>query len=678
MTRMGSKLLLLVTGNAESKKVEIHQSQNAKLGSKINSTTITIWTVLILSFLSNGTSAELNKPYQYRDLKSDLGVYFEEIAEIRFYHEEWKLVTYINLTCYEEEYTNLQQMVNTVKNLCMQLKTNNAIKNQTEIFNVTEGCGPIIEEIDIIMLEIAEYNSRWFYIKKTINSRKKRGLINIIGEVSKALFGTLSESDSKEYLKEFEILHNKGELRDQIIKKQTTLIQSSVNLIQATTEQLEEKNRQLESQLNSIKYHVEQMAKETFIIYDTMAAKTKIQDMVAFITLLIISFQNKQKQFLQAIAIGEKGANNPILIPPQMFMEELNKIRSAIIARDLDLPLEVNRDSITTFYQLASPQVRIINNQLIISFSIPLVTMTDFNIYKITSVPNRIQGNYFNFVVPTYEYVALDKYKNNYITMSYDEMDNCYHIGGLKLVCKQTSPIMTSHNTEFCELKLLRNEGDLSDCNIRISNLTSEIWIKLRQPNTWIYTLPKKETVHISCGNDVFNQQVIGTGILSIEMGCEIKTEHILIKGFRTSETIVYKKIIPSVKNAFNFNNTVSQFLNVEKFSMKNVIYPNIVNFGQKEKLQAISMGLNEIKAMEESLQFTYSPTEVRNRMIWLSILILVIAVTVSTMVGRFTFRKTKNIRRVRKLKQLNHQIEVGLINMEKTDDENQKANLGQ
>lgn len=133
-------------------------------------------------------------------------------------------------------------------------------------------------------------------------------------------------------------------------------------------------------------------------------------------------------------------------------MEELSKIRTDFIARDLDLPLEVNRDSITTFNQLASPQVRIVENQLIISFSIPLVTMVDYNIYKVTSVPSRIQDNYFNFVVPTHEFIALDKYKNQYVTMSHDEMDNCHHIGGSKFVCKQISPIMTCHNTEFCEI----------------------------------------------------------------------------------------------------------------------------------------------------------------------------------------------------------------------------------
>lgn len=371
-----------------------------------------------------GAAANETKPYQYKQLRTDLGLYFEEIAEVRLYHEEWKLATYINLTGYEEEYDNLQQMVSSVKQLCALLHAERATEARREVFNVTEGCGPIVEEMNVIMSEIDEYNSRWFYNR----GREKRGLLNIIGEVSKALFGTLSESDSQEFLREFEKLHKRGAIRDQIIKKQTTLIQSSVNLVQATSDQLEEKTNRLQFQIDNIKFHVDLMKSQAQYLYHSIAARARLQEMSTFITLLIISFQSKQRQFLQAIAIGEKGANNPILIPPQLFRNELSQIRNAIVARDLDLPLELNRDTITTFYQLATPQVRIVENQLIIIFTIPLVTMTDFNIYKITSVPNRIQGNYFNFIVPTHEYEALDKYKNHYISMSHDEMDNCHHL----------------------------------------------------------------------------------------------------------------------------------------------------------------------------------------------------------------------------------------------------------
>lgn len=617
------------------------------------------WKAVMVLFVVWEATLALSKQYEYRELKTDLGLYFEEIAEIRFYHEEWKLATYINLTGYEEEYYNLQQMVSSVKQVCLQLRTENRTSKFTDIFNTTEGCGPITEEIDVIMAEIEEYNSRWFYSGKTESNRKKRGLLNIIGEVSKALFGTLSETDSIEYLKEFEKLGKSGALRDQIIRKQTTIIQSSVNLIQATATQMENKNRELKSQMDKIEYYIQKLENNEPYIYLAIAAKSKLQDMMSFVTLLIISFQTKQRQFLQAIAIGEKGANNPILIPPQLFMEELAVIRTSIIARDLDLPLDLSRDSITTFYQLASPQVRIINNQLIISFSIPLVTMTDFNIYKVTSVPNRIQGNYFNFVVPTHEYLAMDKYKNHYVTMTHDEMDNCHHIGGSNLVCKQISPIMTSHNTEFCEIKLLKNEGNLSDCNVRIANLTSEIWIKLRQPNTWIYTLPIEETVHISCGKEVFNQKVSGTGILSIAPGCEINTDNILIKGFRTSENIIYKNIVPSVKNVFNFNNTVQEFLKMDKFHMKNVIHPNIVNFGQQEKLQEISMGLDEIRAMEDSLKYSYSPTEVKVRMSWLIIFILLITLAVVPVIGRYVFKKTKKIHRGYRIRGQDARVEL-------------------
>lgn len=149
----------------------------------------------------------------------------------------------------------------------------------------------------------------------------------------------------------------------------------------------------------------------------------------------------------------------------------------------------------------------------------------------------------------------------------------------------------------------------------------------MRQPNTWVYTLPIEETVHISCGKDVFNQKVVGTGILSIATGCKI--------------------------NAFNFRNTVQEFLKMEKFTMINIINPNIVNFGQKEKLQEISMSLDEIKAMEDSLQYSYTPTEIKHRMGWLSICMILTATGILIVLGKYViFKITKACHRY-SLKQL-------------------------
>lgn len=174
---------------------------------------------------------------------------------------------------------------------------------------------------------------------------------------------------------------------------------------------------------------------------------------------------------------------------------------------------------------------------------------------------------------------------------------------------------MTGHNTKFCEIKLLKNEEDTTGCNIRITNITGEVWIKLRQSNTWIYTLPQEESVHVSCGPEVFDQKVKGTGILAISPECEINTNHILIKGFRVSDSIIYRNIIPSVKLNIDMNETVRGFLETDKFKLTEIVHPSIINFGQTNKLQDISMGLNEIRELQDELKNSYTPPTIKQHL---------------------------------------------------------------
>jgi hypothetical protein len=55
------------------------------------------------------------------------------------------------------------------------------------------------------MTEINEYDTKWFVkVSNNVTKRSKRGLINIIGTASKALFGTLSEDDANYYLEQFQ------------------------------------------------------------------------------------------------------------------------------------------------------------------------------------------------------------------------------------------------------------------------------------------------------------------------------------------------------------------------------------------------------------------------------------------------------------------------------------------
>lgn len=255
--------------------------------------------------------------------------------------------------------------------------------------------------------------------------------------------------------------------------------------------------------------------------------------MTAYVTLLIMGYQNKQRQFLEAVAVGQKSPNSSSLIPPQMFLEELINIRREVTARDLDFPLEPKTDTLATFYAISSPEARIVQNQLIISFTLPLVSTTEYLLYKVSSLPYRIKDNLFGYVVPTHEFVALDSFKEKYVSIAAEELDNCYHIDGRKLACKQTTPIMAAFSTKNCEINMLRISNATETCNERVSNLTSELWIKLRQTNTYIYTFPKEENVYIKCPQILETRVLKGTGVISMEPNCQIKTDNVIIRGLK-------------------------------------------------------------------------------------------------------------------------------------------------
>jgi hypothetical protein len=117
------------------------------------------------------------------------------------------------------------------------------------------------------------------------------------------------------------------------------------------------------------------------------AREIRFNTMLNYIITLIIQFQNKQRLLIDSIALGQGDPNHPGLLPPEIFFNELSKIRSRITARDLDLPLPLDTNTLSMFYHISTAEARIVENQLIVSFTLPLVNTQNFFLYKATSLP---------------------------------------------------------------------------------------------------------------------------------------------------------------------------------------------------------------------------------------------------------------------------------------------------
>lgn len=564
------------------------------------------------------------------------GLYIEEIASLKTYYTEWKIVTYINLTIYNGEYEKLKSMVNKTEELC--LKLDNYFDYQDNPNHIT-GCKQTLNQIDNLMMEIDDYHTSWFLPKH--HSISKRGLINPIGSVYRFLFGTLDSSDGEYYLKEFESLNQNNNLQNSIIKNQTSLMQSTVNAM-----------KRMDKRINNTIGHIEQIIKRydgpiNYMLQESgiFILKQTANELFNHITLAIMQFMHNQKTYLNTISLNQNNVNNPNLIPPKLFYNELRKIQSNIATMELDLPAKVDFKNLALFYQLSRAESIIIEDQLIIRFILPIVNTKKYNLYKSTSLPVLIKEKLYNFIVPHHEFVALDDDKDKYIPITKEELKSCLQINEKNLICKETFPIMSAIGTNICEINILRMEKVSNECNIRIANFSAEIWIKLNQPNAYVFVFPTRQYVHISCTQKKYNQFLEGTGAIYLDQGCSIKTNSIILHTFKTTTTEIYRHNAPIIHIDVNITEIANKILKIENFHVSEIVHPSIINQGEQELLDSISLGLKDIQEMEEKLIYKLSPKELKNNIFSLFVLFAIIAVIVLIIYIRFFVKKGMKIK---------------------------------
>lgn len=603
--------------------------------------------------LTSKTTA--NEWFSQRPLTKELGIYFEQVSAIRLYHKQWNLITYVNLSALQNEWEHIQTMVQQTNAICTEIITQNAGRPENEIergWNHTTieniNCGPSHIQMQYLLNQIQEYNVEHF---QNTYKRKKRGFLNVVGEIAKDLFGTLSDSDAQLYLDKLEKLNLQGHIRDEIMKKQSTLTQSTFNLITETRQQAEANDKQLTDHITQIR---EMLTKYTHDIHRFnygITLRTLAQDLISFIILLLMSFQQKQTKFLQALSLGTKGGNSPAIIPPAIFYKELNAIRGALSGKSVDLPIALSRETLPLFYQIASPRSTLLHNQLIIALTIPLTDMELYNLYKVTSFPNRINDDLFQFIIPTHEYVALSRYSQRYVSFTNQELANCHNTylpnNQTLLTCMEISPIMDiTVNRDDCEITLLTKDVVSQNCDIRISNISSELWIKLRTPNAWIYVLPKTTMVRIDCeGNDIHNMLMNGTGILTIHEDCNIKTDNILIQAFKVYQHEILTEAQPFGRTSINISKLLNNFYKIPEFHIKKINTPSVITFGQNDKLKELSNGIQDLIQMEDALTNQYTPTALRHGINTMNTVIIIILIIISIIIFRILIKKHRRIR---------------------------------
>jgi hypothetical protein len=124
----------------------------------------------------------------------------------------------------------LKQYVKHVDVLCH----NTVIRNWT-------GCARFGNDARECLNHLTKTGGLWKEItgQETGGKRKKRGVFNFIGVLSKILFGTMDDDDAKYYNEQIKLFEQNSEDVNMLLKQQLSVIRSSLGAVNSTLADVE-------------------------------------------------------------------------------------------------------------------------------------------------------------------------------------------------------------------------------------------------------------------------------------------------------------------------------------------------------------------------------------------------------------------------------------------------------
>jgi hypothetical protein len=183
--------------------------------------------ILIIAFC---TWWKLLQGQTVNELESKTGIYFDEVGAVLFYPTKWKIVTYINLEPTRELWKQTKAHHKRIVEFCQKIR-DKSWYHYTDCAAFGQYMKSKSRYIDNLKDLIAEYMTD---DSQNSNHRSKRGVLNFVGEISKILFGTLTQSDARNYNKYITELEREQKEFLHLAKEQMTIIETTIISVNST------------------------------------------------------------------------------------------------------------------------------------------------------------------------------------------------------------------------------------------------------------------------------------------------------------------------------------------------------------------------------------------------------------------------------------------------------------
>lgn len=151
-----------------------------------------------------------------------------------------------------------------------------------------------------------------------------------------------------------------------------------------------------------------------------------------------------------------------------------------------------------------------------------LYNKTEFQLIKLYQV---IQGakKDFSTVDVTNNLMGIGK-GTTYFEMNTAQWKDCSILAAHQYLC-HAEVILDAKLVPSCTTQLLRFENGESNCKYKKIELQNLMFQQLIEPNSWLFAVPQAVTVTTKCGKYSKNSTLLGSGKLTIKVGCNLSVQ---------------------------------------------------------------------------------------------------------------------------------------------------------
>lgn len=365
------------------------------------------------------------------------------------------------------------------------------------------------------------------------NKVVKRGLINGLGSIFKAITGNLDSEDALRYDTAILELQKSQSKTKTLIEQQLTLTEDAIIKFNKTVSKVIKNQVEIENEVNYIIYKMEQQEYDINKLEDVLV----LQMLFAQIITAIATIRSVLETIVNAVTFAKLQTFHPSIMESEDLLGELKKLENLKVKPRL--PYEVNSHSIQWYEKIANVKCYYKNKQIIFIVEIPIVDSLPYNYYHLFSFPSKKSSEY-QVIIPSNKYLSINE---KYFSLS---NSRCKEVYSNEFLCEAqyTNEISSSSP---CEVQLLRYTNQYEKCEFHNVQISREKIQKVSE-DKWIAIFPNETIINTKCGKNRETSSLQGSYILHIPEGCQLRIKRKILKTYQDSLKPIEHVNLPNIQ----------------------------------------------------------------------------------------------------------------------------------